>query len=67
MSQVFWDVKPCPLVNIYWRFIVERFTKRSWIAWALKCTAPTFADFVGKYTNRQDATIKRLKYTATKL
>jgi len=48
MSQVFCDVKQCPLVNIYWRFVVESFMKSSWTIWALKCTAPTFPDYVGK-------------------
>jgi len=32
MSQVFWDVKPRPLVNIYWHFVVKHFMKCSWIA-----------------------------------
>lgn len=47
-TQVFWDVKPRPLVNIYWRFVVKPFMKRSWTAWALKFTATTFPDYVRK-------------------
>jgi hypothetical protein len=48
MSHAFWDVKPRPLVNIYWRFVVKRFMESSWTAWALKCTATTFPNYVGK-------------------
>jgi len=48
MSQIFWDVKQRPLVNIYWRFVVKGFIKLSWTAWALKCMATTFPDYVVK-------------------